>query len=438
MKARLKVGIAIAMVSLMSILAGCGGGGDDSATGDASTSGSNTDLSGTVKVWDLNYKIFPAYTKAIDQIDAEFEKANPDVTVERIYQPEEGYLSLVRTALVSGEVPDVLGEYPGYNGVLSFQNSLEVLNDRISPELEEVTTQWSSATPGLVEEGDHYGVPNGLNGFVYYYNKKLFKKAGLPTDFQPDSWQELREAGEQLKEAGIPPFADGNKTGNLFTQFYGAGLETENSQQEVSELAEGTRPYSDPSFEKTFDPLLELYNAGLYPHAFTSEFLEGFTNFEEEEGAIVGGLWSLVGSYLQFAPKLGEENVGIFHSPGASGFAAFGSSIRTIPIAAKNKDAAWALIEFESSKKSVETLFNVGEVLPGRKDVPLPADELIQGQELVDAAHNGEAEVFGLLAMKAPAEAPLIAGGEELLRGNATVADVLEGMQEAVEKEPNG
>ena len=53
---------------------------------------------------------------------------------------------------------------------------------------------------GIVEfEGKRYGVPVGTDGRVLFLNKKLFAKAGLPTDWQPKSWDEVLQAGRQLK-----------------------------------------------------------------------------------------------------------------------------------------------------------------------------------------------------------------------------------------------
>jgi ABC-type glycerol-3-phosphate transport system substrate-binding protein len=432
MKNAARAATAVAFACIVALAVSACGGGDGDSPGDTSSA----KLSGTVTVWDTNYKIFPEYTKAIEQIDAEFEKAHPAVKVERVSQPEEGYLATVRTALLSGEVPDVMGLFPGYGGVLNFKDSLEVLNDRIGPELEETLTQWSSVTPGLTEEGDHYGVPSGMNGAAFYYNKKLFAKAGLPTDFHPDSWQDLVEAGEKLKAAGIQPFVDGDKGGQILSVWmYGLGLQTETSEQDVSEIAEGKVSYTDPRIAKGFGPLTELYEAGLYPSdIFSTEFVEAFTRFEEEEGAMVLGLWSVVGSYLQFDPKLGEENVGMFPAPGAAGFSTFSSQPRAIPIAADNKDAAWALLEFEASKKSVETLLKVGNSLPIRKDVPLPADELSQGRELVEAAQNGETEVFPLIALPWDVEITVANEFGELLQGRTSVEDVQKVMQESAEK----
>lgn len=55
-------------------------------------------------------------------------------------------------------------------------------------------------------EGERYGVPQGTDGRVIYYNKELFEQAGLPTEWHPASWEEILEAGRALKELdGVTP-----------------------------------------------------------------------------------------------------------------------------------------------------------------------------------------------------------------------------------------
>jgi multiple sugar transport system substrate-binding protein len=55
-------------------------------------------------------------------------------------------------------------------------------------------------------ENKRYGLPQGTDGRVIYFNKKLFAKAGLPADWQPTSWDEVVAAGEKLKSLdGVTP-----------------------------------------------------------------------------------------------------------------------------------------------------------------------------------------------------------------------------------------
>ncbi|HET6296818.1 MAG TPA: extracellular solute-binding protein [Kribbella sp.] len=55
-------------------------------------------------------------------------------------------------------------------------------------------------------DGKRYGVPGGSDGRVLYFNKKLFTQAGLPADWQPQSWDDITKAAQALKKLpGVTP-----------------------------------------------------------------------------------------------------------------------------------------------------------------------------------------------------------------------------------------
>ncbi|TQM78672.1 carbohydrate ABC transporter substrate-binding protein (CUT1 family) [Saccharothrix saharensis] len=55
-------------------------------------------------------------------------------------------------------------------------------------------------------EGKRYGVPMGTDGRVLFYNKVLFARAGLPTDWQPRSWADVLDTAAKLKALpGVTP-----------------------------------------------------------------------------------------------------------------------------------------------------------------------------------------------------------------------------------------
>ncbi|WP_084265948.1 extracellular solute-binding protein [Actinomadura macra] len=65
--------------------------------------------------------------------------------------------------------------------------------------------------PGSVQrlasfEGKRYGVPPATDGRVLFFNKKLFAQAGLPSAWQPRSWQDILTAARALKKVpGVTP-----------------------------------------------------------------------------------------------------------------------------------------------------------------------------------------------------------------------------------------
>ena len=418
-------------------IAACGGGGGGDGSGSSGSTEAASDISGTVTVWDFEYESFPAYTEAIDQLNAEFEKEHPGVKVEWVGQPYESYEAAYRAAFTAHEGPDVMSMQPGASGVLSFDQGLEPLNDRIPSDLEEHMTQWQIVTPGLEREGERYGIPIGLQGWVFYYNKKLFKQAGLPTDFEPKTWAEVREAGEKLKAAGIQPFTGGNKEGLENSFWFGVGFQSLNSEAQITELANGEMPYTDPAVEKGLEPLIEMNEAGLFPSDFFSTpwIPDGYAMFAEEKGAMALGFWENTGYWGEFNPALGEKNVGMFFPPGETPVGTIGGFALTIPKFAKNKDAAWALLEYYGGKHANEVLYSVGGNLPVRNDVQLPADAPEQAVELVEASREPNAVVAPFAAMQSNiAFVTLPTEINQVLQGRTSLSSALGAIQETYEK----
>lgn len=63
-----------------------------------------------------------------------------------------------------------------------------------------------SVRQSVTYQGQVYGLPNGTDGRVLYFNKKVFQQAGLPADWQPTSWDDILAAGEKLKGVdGVTP-----------------------------------------------------------------------------------------------------------------------------------------------------------------------------------------------------------------------------------------
>lgn len=433
MRNRLMVAVAIPIACLLAIGVAACGGGDDSTSADATTA----DVHGTVTVWDFEYESFPEYTESADKLDAEFEREYPDVTVERIGVPFESFEPTYKAAFTAREGPDVMTMSPGESGVLSYDQGLEPLNDRIPAEMEENMIPWPSVTPGLKREGDRYGIPVGLQGWVFYYNKKMFKEAGLPTDFQPETWEELREAGEKLKVAGTQPFFEGNEGGLQNSFWFSIGFQSQNSEDEITELAEGEMAFTDETVTRAFDPVFEMYEADLFPSDwFSIPFApEGYAGFGEEKSAMVLGFWSTTGYWGEYNPELGEENVGMFFPPGDNPVATTTGFALSIPTFADNKDAAWALLEFYGSKHANEVLFDVGGQLPVRRDVTLPADAPQQAVDLVEAAKEPGGIVLPFAAIQSNiAYVTMPAEISQALQGRTSLEDAQAAIQETYEK----
>jgi len=68
--------------------------------------------------------------------------------------------------------------------------------------------EWYPKMQSIVQfKGHIYGVMNGTDVRLIWYNKNIFKKAGLPTNWQPKSWNDILKAARQIKAKvkGVTP-----------------------------------------------------------------------------------------------------------------------------------------------------------------------------------------------------------------------------------------
>ncbi|WP_043627913.1 extracellular solute-binding protein [Nonomuraea candida] len=187
---------AIALLALTSC--GTGGGADDGGIGltiaaNAIEGGKNSETAQWIKQW-----VIP-----------EFEKTHPGVKV--LFRPsgvdDEQYKTRISLDLKSRTGADVIDVDGIWVGEFAQAGYVKPLTDVGGPAVDtwEGWAQIPQAVQGLgVFDGKKYGLPQGTDGRVLFYNKTLFKKAGLPETWQPTSWQEIIDAGGKLKAAGVP------------------------------------------------------------------------------------------------------------------------------------------------------------------------------------------------------------------------------------------
>jgi multiple sugar transport system substrate-binding protein len=164
---------------------------------------------------------------AIEQMVADFEQANPDVDVEPIQIPYEGYIARVTAMMQNGESPDV-GYLPGLQAPLwAEEGKLLDLTDLIQNDPLLSTTLLASRyyyAPGKVA-----GLNTAVEATLLFYNKALFDEAGLP--YPPSdpahawTWDEFVAAAQKLTidVNGKHPGEEGFHPEEIAT--YGAALD---------------------------------------------------------------------------------------------------------------------------------------------------------------------------------------------------------------------
>jgi len=140
-------------------------------------------------------------TEVVDGIVADFEAANPDISVNAIYSGNYDDTRVrALSALASGE--------PAQLAVMFSIDAYDLIEQDLIVPFDDVATSdadkaWlNSFYPALMAngriEGKTWGVPFQRSTIVAYYNKDMFKAAGLDPEAPPTTWNEMIEMGKAL------------------------------------------------------------------------------------------------------------------------------------------------------------------------------------------------------------------------------------------------
>jgi len=140
-------------------------------------------------------------TKVIDGMAADFEKDNPGVKVKPIYSGSyQDTITKVITAVKGGDVPQTAVILSTDMFTLIDEDAIVPFDDLIrTPE----DQAWlKSFYPAFMENsqtgGKTWGIPFQRSTVVLYYNKELFKEAGLDPNKPPQNWKEQVEYAQKL------------------------------------------------------------------------------------------------------------------------------------------------------------------------------------------------------------------------------------------------
>ena len=146
-----------------------------------------------------------ALTQVVDGIVADFEAANPDISVNAIYSGNYDDTRVrALSALASGE--------PAQLAVMFSIDAYDLIEQDLVLPFEDVAAtdadqEWlNSFYPALMAngriEGQTWGIPFQRSTIVAYYNKDLFRAAGLDPEAPPTTWDEMIEMGKALTGDG--------------------------------------------------------------------------------------------------------------------------------------------------------------------------------------------------------------------------------------------
>src|SRR6202041_3123205 len=141
------------------------------------------------------------------KIAKDYEAEHPGVKVQVKYLENEAFKAKLPTMLQADESrPSLFYTWGG--GVMDAQAKAGFLKD-VGADVGAVEANMAStAVDAIKVDGKAVGVPFNQGVVSFFYNKKLFEKAGVKAE-EIKSWDDLLAAVKTLKAAGITPISVG-------------------------------------------------------------------------------------------------------------------------------------------------------------------------------------------------------------------------------------
>ncbi|WP_217485256.1 ABC transporter substrate-binding protein [Plantibacter sp. MCCC 1A11337] len=316
----------------------------------------------------------------IDEIVADFEQANPDISVKVEERAVDAHKDALRTTLGTSGAPDVFFSWagPGLGG--------EFIDAGASLDLEKYYEQYdwskrfSETTMSTVTQyGGYDGVPYTQRTEAVFYNKDLFAQAGITA--APTSYDELVADAKALKAAGITPIEFGGTVNWHVMRLLDSLLETECGADTYQDLVTKEASWADESC--VTDTYTEFAT-------WTSEYLNpGFISINNDESSSLfysgKAAMAIEGDWFNQVVRdngMDESTVGIFAFPtGTDRIYGFNEN-NYISANSKHPDAAAKFLDYltsdEAQQKFIATF--------GSRSVNV--DVLPEGQSDFDAQWN--------------------------------------------------
>lgn len=266
-----------ALAAATLLVAGCAPTGDSAADGETVL---------TVYGW----KGGDAEPANVKEINAAFEKANPDITLKYEFIPSAGYPERVQSELLAGNTADVI-----------MTDSSKVQDWGSSGYLEDLSSQpWVAGVrdqikPFIENEGTTYALPMEVIGISLFANNTLLEQAGV--DGIPTTWPEFEAALQKAKDAGITPISLPNKggwTGDAAINAIAASLVYQDNPSFDEDFVNGDASFS--AWESSLEQMMDLQTKGFIDYKSelgVDEWSTGISDFQAGKSAFyLQGAWN--------------------------------------------------------------------------------------------------------------------------------------------------
>ena len=202
----------------------------------------------TSEVTEIVYWQYFYETKSVlmDKLIAMFEEQNPDIKVIQQTFPYENYNTKVASSVPSGTGPNVINLYYGWLPTYIDSGYLQPLPTSVFNN-ERIENEFFPLVSAAKFEGSYYALPTAVRSLALFWNKDLFKKAGLDPNKPPTTVEEMIDFAKKLTVT--------DKNGNYLQTGMTLELRAQMHHwvREVLLRQMGGQPYSDDNKTVTYN-----------------------------------------------------------------------------------------------------------------------------------------------------------------------------------------
>ncbi|WP_405847470.1 extracellular solute-binding protein [Streptomyces niveus] len=349
-------GITATALAATLALAATACGGDE---GTAAKSGSG-ELTGTVTWWDTS--TVGSEDKVFKKLAEDFEAKHKGVDVKYVNVPFGEAQNKFKNAAGSGSgAPDVIRSEVAWTPEFADLGYLAPLDGTAALKDEKDFVPQAAASTKY--DGKTYAVPQVIDSLGIFYNKKLFKDAGVEV---PKTIDELKTVSKTIKDktGKTGMYLRGDDAYWFLSFLYGEGGDLVDAKGK-------TVTVDSPAGVKAMEVVKDLVDSG----AAKTDATDGWENMQAafkggDVAMMINGPWAIADTYAgpQFKDK---ANLGVAPVPaGSAGQGApQGGHNLAVYAGSKNLDASYAFVEYMSSAESQAKITTELNLLPTRTSV---------------------------------------------------------------------
>ena len=140
--------------------------------------------------------VFDARIKAMDELIKRFQAANPTIKVKHTTFPYADYQTKIAAAMPAGQGPDVVQLFYGWLDNFVAAKFIQPLpHDTFPPAM--IEKDFYPIVGAMKRDGEYYGLPTAVRSLGLFYNKNLFKEAGLDPANPPKTLDQFLDAAKK-------------------------------------------------------------------------------------------------------------------------------------------------------------------------------------------------------------------------------------------------